>query len=361
MKKIHMMFQTMVSVVGERAMDDAWAFDFPPTGRFVPVKVRDRCYWYFDQPDGKGKQSRRYVGPCEDPEIVKRVEDFSRVKTDYRIRRRLVASLTRDGGLVAAEKISGSIVEAMAVSGLFRLGAVIVGTAAFQTYSTVLGIRLPFRSTMTGDADIAQDFVISNDVRDSLPPFLELLHSVDPSFREIAQPAGSVVTASINDDGFKVEFLTTNRGSNDDLGSPSPTPAIGGDSAMRLGLMDFLVQAPIRTVLMHGAGVSVLVPDPARYGVHKLIAASRRLPLGDGALKNSKDVRQAEILFEALAENRQSADIAFAYVDAWRRGPAWQEGIRKGAALMSDTGRTALTAALKNGGRQIGETPILPF
>lgn len=74
------------------------------TGRFVSVKVRYRSYWYFDQPDCKGGQTRRYVEPSEDPEIIKRVEDFARVKTDYRIRRRLVASLTRDGGLVRLKR-----------------------------------------------------------------------------------------------------------------------------------------------------------------------------------------------------------------------------------------------------------------
>jgi hypothetical protein len=44
--------------------------DFPPTGRLVSVKVNNRSYWYFDQPDGKGGQKRRYVGPGDDDEIT---------------------------------------------------------------------------------------------------------------------------------------------------------------------------------------------------------------------------------------------------------------------------------------------------
>ncbi|MBP1885023.1 hypothetical protein J2Z50_003313 [Ensifer mexicanus] len=118
-----------------------WTLGFPPTGRFVKVRVKDRDYWYFDQPDGEGGQKRKYVGPVEDPEITKRVEDFSTIKTDYRTRRRLVSSLTRDGGLVAADRSSGVIVEALAAAGLFRLRAVLVGTLAFGAYSGLLGVR----------------------------------------------------------------------------------------------------------------------------------------------------------------------------------------------------------------------------
>jgi len=35
---------------------------------------------------------------------------------------------------------------------------------------------------LTGDADIAQDYAISREAEDSLPPILDLLHGVDPSF-----------------------------------------------------------------------------------------------------------------------------------------------------------------------------------
>ncbi|MGZ2476140.1 hypothetical protein ACVI1N_004495 [Sinorhizobium medicae] len=127
-------------------MDDAWTLDFPPIGRFVKVTVKEREYWYFDQSDGEGGQKRKYVGPAEDPEISKRVEDFSRTKSDYRIRRRLVSSLTRDGGLLAADRTSGLIVETLAAAGLFRLRTVLVGTLAFA--------RSQPREIKTQDSDI---------------------------------------------------------------------------------------------------------------------------------------------------------------------------------------------------------------
>lgn len=161
LKTVDLIYQTMLAEIGQRAMDDAWTLDFPPIGRFVKVTVKEREYWYFDQSDGEGGQKRKYVGPAEDPEISKRVEDFSRTKSDYRIRRRLVSSLTRDGGLLAADRTSGLIVETLAAAGLFRLRTVLVGTLAFGTYSGLLGVRMPSAAIMTGDADFAQDYAIS--------------------------------------------------------------------------------------------------------------------------------------------------------------------------------------------------------
>lgn len=65
-------------------------------GRFVPVTVKDRRYWYFDQPTGEGKQARRYVGPADDQEITKRVETFKEIKDHAKARRKLVVTLTRE-------------------------------------------------------------------------------------------------------------------------------------------------------------------------------------------------------------------------------------------------------------------------
>ncbi|WP_450088449.1 hypothetical protein [Rhizobium terrae] len=56
-KQIDLMFRTMVAELQQRAFDDDWAEDFPPSGRFVPVAVDGPRYWYFDQPDGEGGQS----------------------------------------------------------------------------------------------------------------------------------------------------------------------------------------------------------------------------------------------------------------------------------------------------------------
>lgn len=80
--------------------------------RFITSEVKGKRYWYFDMPDGSGGKKRQYVGPADDPEIAQRIEDFKRDKDSLRDRRRMVASLTRQAGMIAPDAMSGDIVEA---------------------------------------------------------------------------------------------------------------------------------------------------------------------------------------------------------------------------------------------------------
>jgi hypothetical protein len=141
----------------------------------------------------------------------------------------------------------------------------------------------------TGDADFAQFHEISVAIKDSMPPILEVLRKVDPTFREVpSQVDGRVSTQFVSRDKFTVEFLTPNQGSNDQEGKPVPMPALGGAAAFPLRFLDYLVYQPIRAVLLHGAGVPVLIPSPERYAIHKLIVGSRRNENREGLRKASR-------------------------------------------------------------------------
>lgn len=335
MKQIDLMFRTMVAELQQRTFEDDWSEDFPPTGRFVPVKINDRTYFYFDQPDGKGGQKRRYVGPADDEEITRRVSEQRGQKTDYKGRRKLVSTLTREAGLTVPDRQTGEVVEALARAGLFRLRGILVGTIAFQSYAAYLGIRLPLAAILTGDADLAQDYAISAEVGDSLPPILDLLKEVDPTFRAIPHISGSPRSHAFrNSDGYRVEFLTTNRGSEDYSGEPASMPALGGASAEPLRFLDFLIRDPVRSILLHNAGVSVVVPDPARYAVHKLIIAGRRQKDAGGRAKSEKDLRQAGMLFEVLPKTGGGNSLAAALEEGWGRGPSWKTALLEAADAM---------------------------
>lgn len=361
LKSIDLMYQAMLAELGQRSLDAAWSADFPSDGRFTPRTVKQRRYWYFDRPDGKSGRTRDYVGPASDPEIAKRVEEFKAQKDDLRARRRMVSTLTREGGMVAPDRMSGDVIEALASGGLFRLRGILIGTIAFQTYAGVLSVRLPGHSIMTGDADVAQDFAVSREVGDSMPPILQLLQSVDPTFRPVPHRSGQAAFSSFqNKNSYKVEFLT-NRSSDDYMDQPARMPALGGASADPLRFLDFLIRDPVRTVVLHKSGIPVTVPDPSRYAVHKLIVASRRHNDGQSAVKRDKDIRQAGILFEAILQTRRSSDLALVYNEAWQRGDAWRAGIRAGAAMLPDEGRKHLKACLRTGAVEIDEDVSLPF
>lgn len=185
---------------------------------------------------------------------------------------------------------------------------------------------------LTGDADIAQDYAISGEVADSMPPIVDLLQGVDPTFRALPHVSGSPRSNAFrNSSGYRVEFLTTNRGAEEYSDQPAQMPALGGAAADPLRFMDFLLRDPVRTILLHGAGVSVVVPDPSRFAVHKLIVAGRRLDDTSGRAKRDKDLQQAGMLFEALQQVGDGANLADALREAWSRGPNWRSALADSA------------------------------
>ena len=346
MKEIDIAYRTMFAELVQRTHDGQFLADFPLEGWFVTVTVKGRDYWYFDLPTQEGKDKRSYVGPQSDEEITARVKAHKEIKDDLRERRRMVSTLRR-AGLPGPDGFAGDVTKALADAGLFRLRAVLIGSVAFSTYAGMIGVRLPSSAMQTGDADFAQDFAISAGVEDSLPPILEVLQSVDPDFRAVPHQADRAkVVAFENAKGYRVEFLTGNRGSDEYTGKPSPMPALGGASAENLRFLDYLIYEPVRTVLLHREGVNVLVPAPERYAVHKLIVSSRRLTDTLGRVKADKDLSQASLLFEGLVKTRQSDAIAVAWEEAWDRGDAWREAITKGLARLPPMGVKALGQAL---------------
>ena len=366
MRELDLIYRTMFAELGQRCMDADFVRDFridkvdgifSLDGTFFKMKVKDREYWYHKSPTAEGRK-QIYVGPASDPEITRRVADFTRIKDDRRARRKLVSTLVRESGLPAPDRMAGDIVEVLAAAGMFRLRGVLVGTVAFQCYAGLLGVRLGGSAIQTGDADFAQFHGISISVDDTLPPILDILHKVDPTFRELpSQTDPRKSFAFENRDRYRVEFLTPNTGSSDYDSQPAPMPALGGAYAQPLRFLDFLLIDPVRSVMLHRSGVCVTVPAPERYAVHKLIVASRRQTDDNGILKRNKDVKQVQILMGALVETRRHSELAEAYAEAWKRGPSWREALTKGLSFMPDRERKEIESGLAYGLVELDEEP----
>ena len=343
MQAIDHVYQTLYSELAQRALDASFTSEFSSDGRFITQEVRGRKYWYFDTAKEGGGKHRRYVGPLDDDAINERVEHFKDLKADARARRKLVSTLVREALLPRPDPYVGDVVEALAEAGFFRLRGVLIGTVAFQCYSAVLGVRLPNTAMQTGDADFAQFHSISAEVEDTMPPILDVLRGVDKTFREVPhQSDNRFATRFRSRSGYNVEFLTPNTGSADRGGKPALMPALGGASAEPLRFLDFLIYHPVRAVLLHNAGISVLVPAPERYAVHKLIVASRRRTDDDGTAKSRKDLLQATTLFEAMIETRQGSLLPDAWTQARKRGAAWRDAIDESLKALSEEERNRI-------------------
>jgi hypothetical protein len=110
-------------------------------------------------------------------------------------------------------------------------------------------------------------------------------------------------------------------------------------------------------VLLHGSGVSVLIPSPERYAIHKLIVGSRRKEDRDATAKSSKDRLQARSIIEAMIVNRQHADLASGYAEAWDRGDHWRAAIRTSIATYDDDFQILFRTELAKGVTELGSNP----
>lgn len=237
-----------------------------------------------------------HLGRADDPAVVARAEAARGELARRNARRELVAILR--GAVPGPTMVLGRVLDAMAFAGLFESGGVLVGTAAYQCYSPLVGHVLPAAGATTQDADLATaDLALSAlDGTDGAHGILDILRWADPSFAPVMQldprrPASRFRTA----DGFLVDLLTPRRRRNDT--DPMPLRNLRAGAAP-LQHLDWLIADAGSAVALHGAGVRVRLPQPARYAVHKLIVAQRRE--GAQAAKRRKDLIQAKALFEAL-------------------------------------------------------------
>ena len=321
-----LVLQTTYAELVERCSSAAFTDSFSPEGAFTPKTVKERRYWYFQLPSSEGR-IQKYVGP-ETPELLERIARHKEVRDDQRERRALVSTLIRSFGLPQPIREIGNIVAALAKAGVFRLRGVLVGTAAYQTYSAMLGTRLPSSVLQTGDVDIAQFLSVSVAIEDQTPPVIDVLKDVDQTFRAVPHLDDEQhVTTYQAKGGLRVDFLTPNQGPDTD--QPQSLPAFQTD-AQPLRFLDYLIYEPEPAVLLHDAGVYVLVPAPHRYAIHKLIISRRRR---EGTAKRDKDLQQAEALIKVLIEKRPH-EIRMSWKEAVQRGPKWRALLSEGAELL---------------------------
>jgi hypothetical protein len=223
------------------------------------------------------------------------------------------------------------------------LRGVLVGTLAFQAYAGPLGIRLGGRPLMTQDVDFAQFWGISENIGESMPAPLTVLRGVDETFKEVPNINDPFVSTQYrNKVGYRVDFLTPNRGADEHQARPAKMKALAGSGAQPLRHLDFLIYQPERSALLFAGGVPVTIPRAERYAVHKLIVAVER----QDQVKSGKDLQQAETLIEALSAKRP-LELASAWQTAWDSGARWREKLEAGRERLPPPARDALNGVIE--------------
>ncbi|NGM35496.1 hypothetical protein G4G93_16470 [Methylobacterium sp. DB0501] len=342
-----------------KAFDAQFDQRFPANGNFVRQKRGNKEYFYYKgyerAADGvPGKHKLIYVGPADDPEVQRRVENFGRNKDLYRTRRELAGKL-RHSGLPAPSPIEGRILEAFAsVDAWSRV--VLVGTLAYQSYSGPLAALLGEAEYRTQDADFAEFFVPAVQDMIDLPA---LLQTVDPTFEPVFHPAEATVPVGFrNRMGYKVELLVPSKGG---ASAVYPSRVMANMGAQALKYLEFLVKDPVRSVALYDAGIPVMVPAPERFAVHKLIVTCLRA--SHDQAKVAKDIAQCGAIIDAKRLAGMTIDLGLAWTDAHGRGPKWRRFLALGAARLSDDRRAALEEGIRKLAQVEGKdpAPLIPW
>jgi hypothetical protein len=250
-------------------------------------------FWVHRYSDAVGTRHETYVGKADDPTVASQVELLrSRIEaanaTIARVR------LLARGGFATVDRKAYYTLASLHNHGLFRAGALLIGSHAYGALLNALGVRaVPYS---TEDVDIAGREALA---LSGIPAFLEMLRATGIEFFEIPQlDRGNPPTSFAERGGSRLRVDLLVPSSNADY-PIIPVPELRAH-ATGLPYLAYLLGASQEVPILSSHGVVLLrVPLPERYAVHKLIVSQLRAKTTG---KPEKDLRQAATLFEVVAE-----------------------------------------------------------
>lgn len=297
-------------------------------GCFTTKRIKGEEYVYFQYCDPGGRKKQSYLGKkgaSLDRVVERFFSDREKAKDEQNEIKRLCA-LLRAGGAMTTDTSSSRVLKAFAESGLFRMGAVLIGTYAFTALGNLLGVKWLHSALKTQDVDIAGGRhlgIAVPQIKADVPKVLDQLEMgflPMPSF-DPGQPSTSF---KVRGRSLRVDFLTPARGPRDT--NPVHISRFGV-AAQPLPYLDFLIEHAEHGLIINGGGVLVQVPSPARFAFHKLMIIGERGVTGQ--TKAEKDLVQASQLLKFLAEDRPG-DLILALEAIESRGKEWTKRLERG-------------------------------
>lgn len=279
-------------------------------GAFGKKTKNGNDHWYFRTSEGGHGRSEFYVGP-DTPQTRQLVEAYQSLRKDAEETEadlHRMASMLLAGGCSATDHASSRVIRALASSGFFRQGGVLVGTHAFVALGNLLGVRWR-GSSRTQDIDVASFRTLEV----AVPPMTEgvwtTLEALNMGFLPTPglDPRNPSTSYSIRGQKLRVDLLTT--ASRKGPFAPVFIPRFNA-SALPMLFMDYLLEGSVKGLVINGGATLVNLPNPAHFGFHKILVSGER-PVTEQA-KARKDLAQAGELLTHLLEIRPG-DLELAY------------------------------------------------
>lgn len=256
-------------------------------------------FFYRQFYDAEGKKTADYLGPVAG-------EGAARAEA-VRAQIARANELLRDArdlaryGYVRVEPRTSAVLASLANHGLFRAGAMLVGSHAYGALLNELGVRAA--AFLTEDVDIARGDPL-NVVLAPGQTFQTMLEAsrvplvAVPSLDRKAPPTSFKVKGAGR---LRVDLLAAGRGKEP---STRAVPELRAH-ATALPYFGYLLEESLEGVALGKENVvPVRLPMPERMAWHKMLVSELRGPTRE---KRAKDVQQAAVLFAVLAEDAPDA------------------------------------------------------
>jgi hypothetical protein len=290
----HDALQTLYSSVSERASAQS-NIPLHSPGSVAQKTVAGKTYLYWRVYLASGKHRETSLGRAGEPRTeaaleAKRLEsaEMRALATDVQV--------LRKAGFAAADNSSALTLATLFNAGIFSHGGVLVGSHAFGALLNSLGVRLA-ANYATEDIDIGSAGSISVAIPQDRS-FLDILQDSGLPFFDVPEldPRRPSTAFKARGRPLKVDLLVPGTEAYETTSLPQIRAHAAG-----LPYFGYLVSNATRGfVLGKEHVVPVMLPDPARFALHKLIVSTLRDP--SRAHKSDKDRRQAMVLIEALME-----------------------------------------------------------
>ncbi len=312
-------------------------------GSFTKRKVKGRNYHYYVYRDLNNRYQQVYIGPDSDAtqRFVEKVRSEKAGFADDLGRAEELCSALAATGAMLTPTSHARLIQALADSGLFRFGMVLVGSHAHTVIGNMLGVHWG-DTHKTHDVDFVYDPDIDVGVADAQEINIpDVLKQLEMGFIPVPQLSHRQPSTSFRVRGkeLRVDFLTPMIGRSRD--KPVYLPHLHA-AAQPLRFLDYLVEKAEQGVVIANRGILVNIPSAGRFALHKLIVSQVR----ENRSKAEKDIHQAAQLCEVLLESRPG-DIAKAYKALSSRGRGWLKPFEAGLGRLAKAAPEIGNAVIK--------------
>ena len=296
------------------------------SGSFASKLIKGAEYVYFQYSDPGGAKRQFSIGRRDaalDAIVANYGEQREHHETDLTQTARL-AGLLRSAGLALVPHGPARVIRALADAGVFGVGGVLVGSYAFQVLGNLLGLQWPSAAWRTQDVDIAGHILVAVPALEADVP--KALESLQMGFVPVPQLDSKQPSTSFRVRGKQLRVDLITPGSDRDV-NPVIIPRFNA-AAAPIKFLSLVMREAQPAVAVEGTTATlVVVPTPARFALHKLLVSQTRSVIQQ--TKGGKDLHQAALLLEALAEDRPQ-DLELAASAFAKSGPAVTHKVIRG-------------------------------